>query len=122
MKRIVYLTAGFVTCMGLLSFFLSQPAEALANPLRGLRTFQITCATTATRVTDNLGDMSAFTVFNGTATAAFLGGSDVNATTKGMPICTTASTCYADKFPVDGGGMYCMSVGGAVVLTVMAGR
>lgn len=94
----------------------------LAAPLRGIRTFQVTCGTTATRISDSKGDISAFTVLNGTATAAFLGGSDVDATTKGMPICTTVNTCYDSKFSIDGGAAYCMSVGGAVVLTVTAGR
>lgn len=91
----------------------------LSNPIRGLKTFQVTCATTATAIAPNT--VNAFTVWNGTATAAFVGGSDVNATTKGMPICTSTS-CYADKFPVDADGGYCMSVGGAVVLTVTTGR
>ncbi len=94
----------------------------LAAPLRGVRTFQVTCAASATRITDSLGDISAFTVFNISATPAFIGGSDVNATTKGMPVCNDSAVCYGTTFGIDGGGAYCMSSGGAVVLTVTAGR
>ena len=93
----------------------------LAAPLRGIRTFQVTCGASATRISDSKGDISAFTVLNATATEAYIGGSDVNSTTKGMPICT-AATCYDSKFSIDGGAAYCLSVGGAVVLTVTAGR
>ncbi len=99
-------------------------AMGLAAPLRGLRTFTVTCLTSATRISDGLGDISAFTVFNGSATPAFIGGSDVDNSTKGMPVCTSAvaGACYDNKFPVDGGGAYCLSTGGAVTLLVTAAR
>lgn len=94
----------------------------LAAPLGGIHTFQVTCRTSATRIADPTSTgMSAFEAWNGTATAAFIGGSDVNATTLGMPICTSAS-CKSAVQSIDGGGAYCMSVDGAVVLTVLAGK
>lgn len=93
----------------------------LSNPVRGLTTYQVTCLTSATPLKGSKGTPSALTVWNGSATAAFIGGVDVNATTTGMPICTSAS-CYDSKFSIDGGDGYCMSVGGAVVLTITAGR
>lgn len=112
MKRIVIIVMALVAVLVL---------TGLSNPVKNLVTYQVTCLTTATPLRGAKGALSALTVWNGTATAAFIGGSDVNATTAGMPICTTAS-CYDSKFPVDGGDGYCMSVGGAVVLTITAGR
>lgn len=109
MKRFSLLAVGMLLLMG------------LSNPLRNLTTYQVTCLTTATPLNGDKGALSAVALWNGSATAAFIGGSDVNATDKGMPICTTAS-CYAATFPIDGGTGYCMSVGGAVVLTITAGR
>lgn len=97
-------------------------ALGLSTPLGGGHTFQVTCATTATRIADPTSTgISSFLAWNNSATAAFIGGSDVNATTLGLPICTTNS-CFSSSFSIDGGGMYCMSVGGAVVLTVVAGK
>lgn len=112
MKRIMIIMAALVAVLVL---------TGLSNPVRNLTTYQVTCGTDATSLRGSKGALSAMTVWNGTATAAFIGGSDVNETDKGMPICTTAS-CYDSKFPVDGGDGYCMSVGGAVVLTITAGR
>lgn len=112
MKRIMIIMAALVAVLVL---------TGLSNPVRNLTTYQVTCLTTATSLRGAKGALSALTLWNNTATAAFIGGSDVNATTAGMPICTSAS-CYDSKFSIDGGDGYCMSAGGAVVLTITAGR
>lgn len=112
MKRIVIIVMAIVAVVVL---------TGLSNPVKNLTTYQVTCLTTATSLRGSKGALSAMTLWNNTATEAYIGGSDVNATDKGMPICT-AATCYDSKFPVDGGDGYCMSAGGAVVLTITAGR
>ena len=113
MKRIVVLAVALVAVLVL---------TGLSKPVRNLVTYQVTCATTATSLRGAQGALSALTLWNNTTTPAFIGGSDVNSTTTGMPICTDTAACYDSKFPVDGGDGYCLSVGGAVVLTITAGR
>lgn len=59
------------------------------TPLGDTGTFAVTCATTATTIAWEDGYID-LRCWNLTATAVYLGGSDVD-TTNGRPICTTAS-------------------------------
>lgn len=112
MKRLLVIGGAVVSVLAL---------TGLSNPVGGIRTFTVTCLTTATAITDGKG-VSAFRAFNNTATPAFVGGTDVTSTTKGFPLCTDTATCPSSTLPVDGGGAYCLSTGGAVTLLVIAGK
>lgn len=102
---------------------------ALATPIGRLRVFQFTCTTTATliRPATDPKSLVAMRIWNGVAgTGAnagtvFLGGSDVNGTTKGWPLCT-ASTCPENIISVDAAAVgYCIVASGTATITVFAG-
>lgn len=94
----------------------------LANPVGGIRTFQVACLASApVAVTDSKG-VSALRVWNNSATPVYLGSSAMTGATNGMPICTATASCIAADMPIDGGGLYCLSSSGTVTVTVIAGR
>jgi len=93
----------------------------LSNPLGNLRTYTVTCLTTATSIRGSQA-MSSAMIWNNSATPIFMGGADVDNSTKGMPFCTDGSACVSSSATLDVNGAFCLSTGGAATLLVMAGR
>ena len=95
----------------------SSDADALADPLGRIRSYQITCDTTARKLAPTSGYVptSAFKFKNGSATI-FLGGSDVNGTTAGYSYAASAE----DAIDAAPGVVWCYSATSSVV-TVIAG-
>lgn len=95
----------------------------LASPLGNVRSYEVTCATSATKISDG-APTSIVNFWNNSATPAFIGGSDVTSTTKGTPFCTDTATCQSAGMAIEvsSAGIFCLSTGGAVVLDVLAGR
>ena len=98
-------------------------ADALARPLGELKTATVTCGTSATEIVGADPLKNSFTVINTTATAAYVGGSDVDGSTAGQTGMDVCDGCTAGKsFAVDARRGWCMSSGGAVVLEVVYAR
>jgi hypothetical protein len=103
---------------------LALMALGLSTPLGRLRAYQVTCGTTATSLSppsSSMNAMSSFLVWNNSATAVYIGGPDVNTTTKGFPICTASATCLRSDMPVDGREGFCRVAAGTATVTVLAG-
>lgn len=96
----------------------AQYMAGLSTSLGRVRVFQQSCGTSAAKLTDNL-PYSAVRVWNNSTTAVYLGGSNVNTSTTGMPICTTTS-CIDDDLPSDVREVWCVA-GSSVTVTVIAG-
>lgn len=93
-------------------------AKALADPLGRIRSYEITCDTTARRLSPTSGYVptSAFKMTVG-ATQIFVGGSDVNATTAGFPYAASSS----ESFDVTPGVVWCRTSAGSSVVEIIAG-
>lgn len=100
-------------------FFASPKVTALADPLSRVKTYQVTCGTGAAvnlGATSGYIPVSAFKFKNG-ANPLFLGGSDVNATTKGFPYAASE----IDAIDASPAAVWCLTTGGNSVVTVFAG-
>lgn len=92
----------------------------LSTSLGRVRAYQVACTTTATAISDGHSQSSGL-IWNNSATPVFLGGSDVNATTEGFPICTDTATCLRADMPIDAKYLYCRVSSGTVAVKVLAG-
>jgi hypothetical protein len=112
----------FLLVGGLAALFLLAPqADALADPLAYVRTYTFSCTTGAARIvpSSNIRTQRAMRVWNSSATPIYLGGSDVNTSTTGWPICTDTALCEQASFPVDSQAVvYCVA-GSTVSLKVV---
>lgn len=109
---------------GLMVVTYPTSVNALADSLGFYRSYQISCTTSALAMCrTGYCNFQAFKFWVNSATPVFVGGSDVDTSTKGMPYCTDGANCVASSEPVDGspGSLFCRS-GGAVTVTVFAGR
>ncbi|MCC7173491.1 MAG: hypothetical protein IT459_23810 [Planctomycetes bacterium] len=95
-------------------------AMGLGTSLAKIRTHTVTCGTTATAITDGTG-ASSMLIWNNSATPVYLGGSDVNTTTEGFPICTDTANCLRADMPIDAKYLYCRVSAGTVTVRVLAG-
>jgi len=111
MKRLILLVA--IAAFALL-------AMGLGSSLGRIRTHTVTCATTATAIADG-HNASSMLIWNNTATPVYLGGSDVDTTTAGFPICTDTATCLRADMPIDAKYLYCRVSSGTVAVKVLAG-
>jgi hypothetical protein len=118
MKRIlaIVLSAVFIATVGIGAF----KANALAEPLSRVRTYQVTCTTGPAKslapAAGGYFPVSAFKFKNG-ANPLFLGGSDVDASTKGYPYAASE----VDAIDAAPGNVFCITTGGSSVVTVFAG-
>jgi hypothetical protein len=120
-NKIFAVLVAIMTTVALSIAWPAPKASALSTPLGRVRTYTVTCATTATRVVATANQPAASVLlWNNSATAAYLGGADVAATVTGMPICTSTS-CVSASVNIDARDLHCMSAGGAVTLLVLAG-
>lgn len=99
---------------------ISRSAPALNTSLNNVRSYQVACTTTATPITDGVGQ-SAVLVWNGSTTPVYLGNASVNTTTLGFPICTVAASCPYASIALDAKYPYCRVAAGSVTIKVMAG-
>lgn len=98
-----------------------QMPEGVPGPLGGLRAFKVSCGTSATPITDGKPYHSIY-LWNNSATAIYLGGSDVTAsTTNGMPICTASASCPKADMPADARHGFCRVAAGTQDLVALAG-
>lgn len=96
-------------------------AYAYDQPVTNPNTFELACAASATRIgSTSMSD--SFIIGNPSATAVYIGGSDVTTAT-GFPICTTTTTCTQSSFSADafGGEFYCIVASGTVNTRVLEG-
>lgn len=101
----------------------SPRAEALSDPLAYVRTFTFSCTTSAARIvpSTSVRTQKAMRVWNNSTTPIYLGGSDVDTSTKGWPICTDTANCEQASFPIDSQAVvYCVA-GSTVSLKVITG-
>lgn len=108
-----------LAALALAMFFATPRAEALAGSLSRVRTYQIDCVTTGATKLSPVGGyqpVGAFKLKNG-ANALFLGGSDVNVTTKGFPYAASEIESI-DSSP---GAVFCITTGGTSTVTIFAG-
>lgn len=92
----------------------------LSTSLGRIRAYQVACTTTATAISDGHSQSSGL-IWNNSATAVYLGGSDVNTTTTGFPICTNTASCLRADMPIDAKYLYCRVAAGSTTVTVLAG-
>lgn len=124
LKRREVLIAGvaLAALAGLVWF--TPAANALADSLGIARSYEVSCTTGATRLrpASGLSGFAAFKVWNNSTTAVYIGGSDVDTSTKGYPICTTSS-CDGASIPVDAKPdvFFCRVAVGSVTVKVLAG-
>lgn len=108
-----------IAALSLAVFFAAPKVQALADPLSRVRTYQVTCTTgPAVRLSPTSGyiPVSAFKFKNG-ANPLFLGGSDVDASTKGY----SYAASEVDAIDAAPGNVFCITTGGNSVVTVFAG-
>lgn len=108
-----------LAALSLALFFAAPRAEALAGSLSRVRTYQIDCGTVTAKQLSPVGGyqpVGAFKFKNG-ANALFLGGSDVNATTKGYPYAASE----VDAIDASPGAVWCLTTGGTSTVTIFAG-
>ncbi len=107
---------GVLAVMGLLVLgFLEYPpqAKALDKPLGALKTATTTCSTTATELASGTPGKRSFTVINTSATAVYVGGSDVDGSTAGTTGIAVCDGCTAGKtFAVDARRGWCVGIVG----------
>jgi len=102
-----------------------QQASAQAAPLGRIRTFNVTCTTSATPIKppDGLTSISAWSVWQNSATPVYIGGSDVtNGTTKGWPICTDTAVCPASTISFDANAVGFCRAGSSQTVVVVSGN
>lgn len=106
---------------------LSKPHELdpLGEPFGQVRVWQQSCTSTAAAIKPSSAPTtySSLRIMNNNSGAVYIGGSDVNTSTKGYPLCTTAATCpeFALSLPALAGVPYCVA-GSATTITVIAGN
>lgn len=118
--RALVVFAVIAAAFGALLYFI--PAAADVTPLGRMRVFQMNCTATAQPITDGGEVFEAARLWNPSATAVYIGGTDVDASTKGVPICNTAS-CIDDDIPVTAktGVALCRTSAGSQAITVVVG-
>lgn len=129
MKQAIVLVLSALAAVVAFVFLASQPAEALADPLGKMYSYQVSCAATAggTRLVPSSGSaqksLQAYKFWVNSATPVYFGGSDIDST-HGMPYCTASASCVAAMDSVDGSPneTFCLSSSGSVTVTVWAGR
>ena len=98
--------------------------NALSDSLGLYRSYQVSCTSTPGKMCrTGYCSFQAFKFWVNSATPVFMGGSDVDTSTKGMPYCTAGASCLQSFDSIDGvpANMFCDS-GGTVTVTVIAGR
>lgn len=102
----------------------SDKSSALADPVGTVRVFQKPCNSTASPLcTGQNCQYQTAKFWVNSATPVFIGGSDVDTSTKGMPYCTDTATCVAAGDTADAllPALWCKS-GGSVTVTVLVGK
>jgi hypothetical protein len=106
---------------GLASFSLF--AMALAAPMSKIGSFQESIADSATLIDPDDGyGYSSVRCFNLTTTPVYLGGSNVNTSTLGYPICTDTAACPESAITVDGQNVYGIVATGSTTVTCIKGK
>lgn len=102
----------------------SDKSNALADPVGTVRVFQKSCGTTAAPLCagQNCSYQTAKFWVN-SATPVFIGGSDVDTSTKGMPYCTDTASCISAGDSADAvlPALWCKA-GSSVTVTVLVGK
>jgi hypothetical protein len=109
---------------GLLLMTYPTSVNALADSLGFYRSYQVSCTSSAAKMCrTGYCSFQAFKFWVNSSTPVYMGGSDVDTSTKGMPYCTDSANCVQAMESVDGSpsSMSCVS-GGTVTVTVIAGR
>ena len=119
-------TAAFFGALALFGLmvagFVGYPpkAHALAKALGEIKTATVTCATSATEIVPTDRKKNSMMLINTTATAAYVGGSNVDGSTAGTTGIDVCDGCSAGKtLSVDASRAWCVSSGGAVVLEIV---
>ena len=114
---------GTLLCFGSLVFgFVVYPpkANALSKPLGEIKTATTTCSTTASEIAAGTPNKKSFTVINTSATAVYVGGSNVDGSTAGATGIDVCDGCTAGKsFAVDARRAYCVVASGTVAVEVL---
>ena len=116
---------------GFLLAMITAFVPADVTPINRARGYQISCDTTAIKMSPASGigspstggpGFQSFKFWNNTTTLVYVGGSDVD-TTKGIPYCTTAASCPQSFDSYDGNpaGFWCYA-SGATTVTILAGN
>lgn len=98
----------------------TRNAPALNTSLNNVRSYQVACGTTATPITDGMGQ-SAILIWVNSATPVYIGGATVTTTTAGFPVCTLAASCPYASIALDAKYPYCRVAAGSVTIKVLAG-
>ena len=100
---------------------LTPKAMALADSLSKGTSYEIACDTTAVRLSPTT-QYSAFRFWVNSSTPVYVGGSDVNTSTAGMPYCTDTAACVLATDSIDGNpSEFWCRAGSAVTVKVIAG-
>ena len=113
MKNILLAVAALLTFL-----FLYPPADlahAVAKPGKDISSWQVTCATTATKIVPDAVSVVGWMCTQSGTTATFVGGKDVNTTTTGQDICTT--NCPINVISAEAEQGYCVVAASTETLT-----
>jgi hypothetical protein len=104
-----------------LGIVLTPKAMALADSLSKGTSYEITCDTTAIRMSPTT-QYSAFRFWVNSSTPVFVGGANVATTLTGMPYCTDTANCVLPTESIDANPreFWCVA-GSAVTVKVIAG-
>lgn len=108
----------------ILAVIWSGQSQALSDPLGTFRSFEKSCGTTAAPLCSGANcKIKAGKFWVNSATPVYMGGSDVNTGTLGMPYCTDTATCVAASEPIDGNlnGLWCKA-GSSVTVDIIVGN
>jgi hypothetical protein len=98
-----------------LTYLFAQKSSAVAQPAATTRSWQVTCATTATAIVPDGITVNGYMCSQSGTTATFVGGADVNTTTLGQDICTT--NCPIKSISVEAQQGYCIVASSTETLT-----
>lgn len=101
----------------------ASPAKALSDSLGTVRVYTFSCTTTAAKIIPSSGvrSVKAQRFWNNSTSPVYIGGTDVDTSTKGWPICTDTAACEQASFPIDAGTTVWCKAGSTVSLLVFTG-
>lgn len=119
MKRTLSLSALAVICLGAFA------SLGLGGSLHTAKSFQVTCATTATAITaTDVDGFASVYCDNNSSTSVYLGGSDVGNSSTNICISTSSASCPRRDLPADYtiGALYCRVASGTQAIQCLAGK
>lgn len=86
-----------------------------------VKSFEVTCGTSATPIEAGVdAGHTSFVCGQLSSAEIFIGGSDVNTSTAGFPICSNAATCLTKTIELSANNAYCVVASGSETLDCIA--